>query len=354
MFHKALWAYNWKHSKWPALLLLLIHLYYLPYDLFTRAQQQGKQLLDRLQTGDYYYDFYFYGSMHLLIQMAAIALLACSLLGWERTMRRTDALFSLPMPRKHIFWSKWLFGMTAVAACLLVSWASMWLVLTTTIHAQYQSFAPYHTYFLYCFIVLSAVFTLFMLAGALTGGLLAQGLLGMLFVSLPSLLMALITSVMQVHMSNGEQMWKLVHPWQKAADIMSVSAPLQEFAIQYNLAVGHTLFDTSMAPVQIDIPSPWLLSVPLLYSTVCALLAARLYERSRQEYSAEALLFPRLRPLVLVLAFLCCGLFGGTVSGLGSMASALSFYIGFTLFGMAGALCAARLLHWRFPRAAKQ
>ena len=100
--------------------------------------------------------------------------LACLLIGWERSNQSNTLLMMMPFKRKDVFLSKWAFGSFCILSSLLINWILMYVIYRTTIHFEYQSFSPFHRYFLYAIVSYAAVYTAALCIGTFTGSVVSQ------------------------------------------------------------------------------------------------------------------------------------------------------------------------------------
>lgn len=182
MFHKALWMRNWKLGKYVVFIFFISTLYFLPYEYHQAAQEQ-QQLFSHpelLEDGKFYYDYSFYSSDIFWLAIVIIAL-ACLLIGWERSSQSGNILMAMPFKRRDIFLSKWLFGTFFIVGSFLINWVLMYFIYKSTIHFEYQSFGPFHRYFLYAIVSYVAIYTASLCIGTFTGSIISQSFFSITF-----------------------------------------------------------------------------------------------------------------------------------------------------------------------------
>lgn len=191
MFHKALWMWNWKRGKYAALMFFFSTLYYLSFKYYRDAQLQLAKYYTLKEKGRFDYSYTFWSNDNSLWLTILIISLACLLLGWERSNQSITLLMGMPFKRKDIFLSKWVFGSFCIVCSFLLNWFFMYFIYRTTIHFDYQSFGPFHRYFLYAIVSYVAVYTAALCIGTFTGGIVSQVvfcipwlLMGLTFISL--------------------------------------------------------------------------------------------------------------------------------------------------------------------------
>ncbi|MCP8966949.1 hypothetical protein [Ectobacillus ponti] len=318
MFSRTLWQQHFKQTKWILIALWLMTLFLLPYEYYNAALSTEWQ---RLQSGESYsYSYYWEPSGAILLQIAAVVALACALIGWARANQMMDILWSMPFSRRSIFLSQWAFGISHLLLLHAVSWGFMFLVKKTTIHDLYQDFTVWSIYFFLSFAALSAVFSLTLFVGTMTGNIVSQAVLSLILLLLPLGLFSLGNYMYRLHIPEQQpQYYAQMEPIQKAAVALSPAAPFMDLSISYNLD------PKGRAPEQpgeqwvscgaLLMPYPvWSLLVSPVYILLSVLIGMRLYERSPNENNGKILLYPLLAKLCLICAAVCCGLVGGAMA----------------------------------------
>ncbi|CAM4040477.1 acetoin ABC transporter permease [Bacillus manliponensis] len=361
MFHKALWLRQWKQGKYMILLFLLTSLYMLPYEYYTRAKTELYHLTTIEEDYTHYYSYFFNPFESSLPQGIILIALACILIGWERNNQSSDFLFSMPFKRKDIFFTKWLFGVVTILAVNLICWISMYGIKTMTIHNEYQNFKSFHIYFLYITVIFIAVYTFALFVGTIAGNAFSQGGLTGILLCLPFALLALTYGFLSVHMEGSVE--KLSKRHDKVTDSVlqtNIVSPLVHFHISYNYhpdtefdEEGNIISETPKKdPMEgTRIPSIWTILAPIIYIIVFLPLGAFLYARTPNEQNGNLLLFPKLKSLFLSFAVLCSALTGGFITS--QTNSLLSYYIGFSIAGIASYFIFQQLLKLRVSFGAK-
>ena len=180
MFHKALWMWNWKRGKYAALLFLFSSLYF--YLSNTIKQQKLNSLFlhpEKIGEEKFYYHYSFYSSNSFWLSIITI-ILSCILIGWERSNQNGDSLMTFPFKRRDMFLSKWVFGGFFIVLSFLINWGLMYFIYKSTIHFEYQSFEPFHRYFLYAIFTYIAIYTVSLCIGTFTGSIISQSIFRLL------------------------------------------------------------------------------------------------------------------------------------------------------------------------------
>ncbi|AWC29665.1 ABC-2 transporter permease [Bacillus cytotoxicus] len=356
MFHKALWMRNWKQGKYVVLLFWLSSLYLLPYGYYKAAQLEFHLSKAKINDHIYYYSYYFDTFDTLFKQGIIISILACLLIGWERNNQSTDFLFSMPFKRKNIFLTKWLFGVLHIIIVHIICWLAMYGIKHLSFHNEYQTFTPFHSYFLYATVVLIAIYTFTLFIGTITGNIFAQSSLTAILLFLPYGLSLLISGFIYTHTQGAvEALGEIESQTHTYLRHMSIVSPLEPFSINYDYHPIEIFDDegNKVSSVQqnnpieyISIPSLWTLLTPLAYMIIFLSMAVVLYTYSPNEQNGKILLFPNLQKWFVLCTVLCFGLLGGRI--LGGRDALLSYYIGFLLAAIISYVLFTRLLKWKF------
>ncbi|MGG0187935.1 ABC transporter permease [Bacillus rhizoplanae] len=336
MFHKALWMQNWKQGKYVIVLFWLSTLYLLPYEYYTNAQHTAKYLRD---TTDTYYSYHLSGESPTFFPALLLIALATVLIGWERHNQTIDFLWSMPFKRSHLFLSKWLFGTVHIVSALSVSWFLMYIVYKTTIHAEYQSFTPFHLYFAYTIMTLIAVYSLALFIGTITGNIISQGALSYIIMVFPIYIFQLAFPFFALHVDLSQQEYNKAYIKSSLyTENTSIIAPLAHFTINYDYdphreAIKNENGTIHAGPTYHHIPSAWTLLSPAIYMIICLPLGTYLYARSPNEHNRKILLYQRLHVYFSICTSICFGLLGSEIFTDGSKSIPLHYmyFIGFSI-----------------------
>ncbi|PDY48940.1 ABC transporter permease subunit [Bacillus pseudomycoides] len=352
MFHKALWMRQWKQGKYIVLLFWLSSLYLLPYQYYSAAQFQ---LNMSKYAQNHYYQYFFNIPYTLFIQSAMLLLLACIFIGWERHTQSLDFLWAMPFKRKDIFLSKWLFGIVNIISVQIACWISMYIIYKGSFHHGYQTFTPFHFYFVYTTIVLIALYTFVLFIGSITGNIISQSLLSGICLCLPFGLPLLISGFMYVH--SGDSAKTKACPECKYGDAFLYTSPLNpvtdlfiefDYSPVYDLDVNGNIISSNLnkEPNHSRVPSAWKLLSPISFILLFLPLGAYLYVRSPNEQNGRIVLFPNLQKWFTACTILCFSLLGGRFFG--GTDSLWGYYIGVLITSIISYVILVRLLKWKF------
>jgi len=240
----------------------------------------------------YFIEDLFGPSAFSLFVIAAILIIAGMLIGLERNTRRHDFNLSLPFSRKEIFLTKATLG---VGMITLLFWLNIGL---TLIIIQFSEFSQTlsHLNVLEMMIVpwmsLLAIymFTLFM--GTISGEMISQIVLSIIFLIFPYGFTMLIGIAFTVHMGNMGRFW------------IGMDEFILAFTIPFHLFnVYHVIDHISIVYI----------AVSLAVFVLSLVVGTFLYEKGKSEKNGEFLLFQSLEPIFLIGIVACFGMLGGTI-----------------------------------------
>ncbi|EMA6341430.1 ABC transporter permease subunit [Bacillus cytotoxicus] len=334
MFHKALWMRNWKQGKYVVSLFFLSTLYLLSYSYYEAAQQQLANYHEFHAKGTFYYNYSFSSANSFLLTILIISL-ACLLLGWERHNQSNHILIAMPFKRSDIFLCKWIFGTFVISGSLLINWVLMYAIYKTSIHYNYQSFGPFHRYFLYAIVSYVAVYTTALCIGTFTGSIVSQVtfcipwlLMGLTFISLSH-------SFVINHLNALD--YKNPHLYEQLDEInakTNIVVPIYNFSIHYDYDPKSRQEDDNSTilrdPASYVYYSAKSMLVPIFYTIFYLLLGTFFYKRSPNENNQKIFLFQKHLPIWIGGTTLYFALLGGYKL---HQFNLFSYYIGIFLVG---------------------
>ncbi|GAB6413213.1 ABC transporter permease subunit [Bacillus luti] len=288
MFHKALWMWNWKRGKYAVLLFFLSTLYYLSFKYYRAAQQQLTSYYKVQEKDSFHYHYTFWSNDNAGWLTILIVSLAVLLIGWERSNQSITCLFGMPFKKVDIFLSKWAFGSFCIVGSFLINWILMYVIYRTTIHFDYQSFGPFHRYFLYAIVSYIAVYTAALCIGTFTGGVVSQIvfcipwlLMGLTFIPL---LHNFTTHSLNITYEKDQKLYESILEINAKANIV---APINHFSINYfyNPEKDKEAPDSSLlkGPEFHSYYSAKSMLVPIFYTIFYLLFGTYLYKRAPME-----------------------------------------------------------------------
>ncbi|MGE6846783.1 ABC-2 transporter permease [Bacillus tropicus] len=350
MFHKALWMWNWKRGKYAVLLFFLSTLYLLSFGYYRAAELQLANYYRLQEKGTFYYYYEFWSKTGNNVWLTFLIIcLACLFIGWERN-NHSNTLMAMPFTRKDIFFSKWAFGSFWIIGSLLVNWILMYVIYRTTIHFEYQSFSPFHRYFLYAIVSYVAVYTAALCIGTFTGSIVSQVvfcipwlLMGLTFMSLAyTLTMQHLNTIAPKNNDLYQQLYEIN---QKT----NIVAPIYRFSITYDYDPVSRKKEkdptTLRDPASYQYYSAKSMLVPIFYTIVNLLLGAYLYSRSPNENSQKVFIFQKHLKIWIWGTTIYFALLGGYKMNQFNFLP--SYYISFFITGIITYVALSRLTNYK-------
>ncbi len=333
MFHKALWLRNYKQGKVAIWLLWISSLYLLPIEYMNAANRIVQMMEDAELWGETVgYAYWFAYDLPLAVFGGLLIILACTLIGGERTNQGMEIIFTMPFKRKDIFLSKWFIGAVNITAVTLVNMALMYVVQKVTIHGYYQTFAPFLEFFLLMFLFLLAIYSLALFMGTITGGFVSQAILTIIVCLLPMGLFELITNAIGWHVDiialMDVQFWKISDIFHYIS-LYSVLTPW----FQYNQWNGNRI--VADAIFQQNGPALIQYIASLVYFVLSFLIGLKLFTRTPSENNGKIILYKKLEPVFLWSVVFCFALLGGNFGGgIFWETPLIGYYIGLIVAGI--------------------
>lgn len=351
MFHKALWMWNWKRGKYAVLLLFFYTLYLLSFGYYRAAQQQLANYYKLHEKGTFYYTYAFWSNTSNSFSITILIIsIACLLIGWERSSQSNTLLMTMPFKRKDIFLSKWAFGSFWIVVSLLVNWILMYVIYRTTIHFEYQSFSPFHRYFLYAIVSYVAVYTAALCIGTFTGSIVSQVvfcipwlLMGLTFTSL---LYNFTINHLNATDTRNENLYQQLYEINQKTNIV---APIYNFTIDYQYDPASRKQEN--APTTLGDPASYTyysaksMLVPIFYTIFYLLLGAYVYTRSPNENTQKIFIFQKHLRIWIWGTTIYFALLGGYK--IHQFSFLLSYYISLFLTGIITYVVLSRLTNYK-------
>ncbi|ENQ3109658.1 MULTISPECIES: ABC transporter permease [Bacillus] len=352
MFHKALWMWNWKRGKYAVLLFFFSSLYLLSFSYYRIAQKELDAYYKLQEKGKQYYYFYAFssGEGNSFLLTVLIIALACLLIGWERSNQSNTLLMTMPFKRKDVFLSKWAFGSFCIVGSLLINWILMYVIYRTTIHFDYQSFSPFHRYFLYAIVSYVAVYTAALCIGTFTGSIVSQVvfcipwlLMGLTFIPL---VYTFTINHLEATNTKNNTLDQQLYEINKKTNIV---APIYNFTIYYHYNPESRKKEndstTLRNPASYHYYSAKSMLVPIFYTIVYLLLGTYLYTRSPNENSQKIFIFQKHLRICIWGTTIYFALLGGYK--LNQFHFLLNYYIALFFAGIITYVVLSRLTNYK-------
>ena len=322
---RALWKREYDQAKWLVWLTPLAHFLALGgnrlNDWYLDRPDHIQTRLNGIHT---YLEAYGYGDMELMARiglMIVLFVLALVQIGAERRNGGQEFLFSLPCTRTRIYWTKWLFGIGLLTGSLVLNTAlDMAIVLGSPI-AEYFRLWYHLDQFLFAWLSLAAVYSLFLFVGTISGSFASQAVFAVLAPVLPYLIELLVRIAVVIH---NDSVFRLPE-----ADFILL------FPVRYDypeiLAAG---------------PFPWIFMAVVFAAASAGGMEA--YRRTRAENSGKLVVFPLWERILQTGFVFCSALVGGTFTyAFFNSASVILYYVGLALGAAVSAWVIRRLLRLR-------
>lgn len=353
MFHKALWMWNWKRGKYAALLFFFSSLYFLSFRYYREAEDQQSLFLHPESMGEkkFYYHYSFHSSDSFWLGIITIAL-ACILIGWERSNQNGNLFMTLPFKRRDMFLSKWIFGAFFIVISLLINWGLMYFIYKSTIHFEYQSFEPFHRYFLYAIFSYIAIYTVSLCIGTFTGSIISQSIFSITFCVMGMGVFSLLLFFFTIHADaiQGNKSYASSEKIYELNRKTDISGPILNFSINYNYHPSAQSYEEhgkviQKGPTSHSYYSAKAILVPIFYTIFCLFIGMFLYTRSPNENNKKIFLFQKYRSIWIWSTILYFALIGGQM--LKRFDLLFSYYVGFFLVGIVTYFVLSRLTNYK-------
>lgn len=284
MWHKALWLRNVKQGQFAALGLWFISLFTLSFFLIMNTRRLETPFSRHVEPFNFSFSYFW-----LFFIAIPVVILALSLVGYERKNGGLEFIGTLPYSATEVFLSKWIFGIVHILGITLVNGAIFFWIYFNSRLSDYMSFAPFSHFFLVMFIGLSAVYTVALLCGYLTGGWLSQFYLTFLTCLYPPLFLAALHEGDRTLRGFGI-FWLSDFDWFQRLVEATLAA-----------MVGGSFDIRSEGIWESFIPDFITLGLYVLYTLIALALSIYLAKKRPLENNGKFLLFPKLEvPLLWV------------------------------------------------------
>jgi acetoin utilization transport system permease protein len=255
---------------------------------FTGEQRWIDQRINSVHDmlGAYQYGNFESGSrMFLMLTLFVLALIQ---LGFEKRNGVQEMLFSFPYSRRSVFVTKWLFGVGLLAASLLLNTFIDMVIFASSPVSSYFNLAYHANEVLYTLLSVTAIYSLAMLLGAISGSIASQSVFTFLVFILPFGIWTLVNEFIQVHSGVNPSTY---YNWYYSMQ--------QNFSVQSYLTVRYD---------EISFKEVVIMGLLLLITAWGGLIA---YERSRTENNGKLLIFEGWERVMQVSFVACFALLSG-------------------------------------------
>jgi ABC-type transport system involved in multi-copper enzyme maturation permease subunit len=334
---------NYKLAKPSVWALYLIGFYFMPFTFIRHSSHTSEQL--QFGTFDHYYNSFHSGDMALLFIFACV-IMASLIIGQERSTHSTNFTFSLPVSRKDLFLSKWLFGVVHIAASLFLNIALSIAIYTLTVLNKYENIKFLLLFFIFAFFFLVAIYTFSLFVGTFCGNTITQFVFSFIFLFLPAGLLYLIGAFINAH-------WGVFmdHPFNR----VSFGGKIAEYVTEWTLPIPLFQFSYQVEELYgkntafLDYPSLW--AVPIIYTAAALAAGIYLFSRTKNENNGRILVFDNTKGFFAFSIAVCFALLGGAFFGdafdVYGTPSLFTYYIGMAGAGLISYIAARKLFRSR-------
>jgi acetoin utilization transport system permease protein len=275
------------------------------------------------------YDYGSYESSSRIMLVLMLFLLALIQLGAERRNGVQEQLFSMPYSRRQIFATKWLVGVGLLTGSLLLNTVIDMIVMASSPISNFFSLAFHINEFLYSMLAVTALYTLALFIGAISGSFASQAVFSFMVFILPIGIWLLIDSFMNVHnirLGNGYH-YSFGNKYATYVDYLNISnyltPPYDFISLKHVIVLGVLVLVTAWGGI-------------------------KAYEKNRTENNGKLLIFG-FWERVLEIGFVVCFalLSAAFISAMFGNNGLPSYYIGLIIGFCLGAFLIRRLTRIR-------
>jgi acetoin utilization transport system permease protein len=322
MFHKALWLRNWKQAKYVVIAFWIVLFYTLPFHYISKLWNAMYVAVNYNQSITY--SNYFEAVLISFAGTFTLIVLAGVLIGQERADKTSDFHLSLPFSRKDIFLSKWLFGVSNIVIGLGINVLLNVVLVQTTMINMYEQANHWLTFYLIAVVVFTAIYSLALFIGTITGHIVSQLVLS--FVSLILVQgVAILIERAYLIIFDSFSYFRSNNLYKFIVDSSTLPYILMDYKVSFSNRNGFYVGGRG-EEFSILIPAICLIIISLLLGMV-------IYNRTKNENNGKALLFPMLHIPFIACTVICCALFGGFFFA-SLFNHTISYYIGFAGAGI--------------------
>ncbi|WP_164931494.1 ABC transporter permease [Longirhabdus pacifica] len=324
MWHKALFRKDYKQTKFILWAIVLICILALPLNTAVQLEELRIKVEKDELDGDFANDTEKFEvisrsinssilpdtmAMTNVILSVMIILLAGVMIGAERGNKTNDFTFTLPFSRKQIFLSKWMMGSAVIVASYIVNFILAQCIIYFSEFGQHMIWKLSFFYLIYPLVGLLAIYTFSLFWGTVTGGVIYQIAVSIIFLIFPLGIIMLLSSFLDANTVS-------YYYWDEWAFLRGLDSVLNHtFLFKYNIALENLLYDFNNRWFDMPIQDMKIyythLLIPLGYIATSLFLGVMLYEKGNIEHNGKFILFDKLQPVFQVGMVVCFALLGG-------------------------------------------
>ncbi len=306
---KGLWLKDYKQSKFIIWAFWLVSLY-IPIKVFKEIQHVNvafKYWNEANEKGPFEYHLFWNYTDVAFLQLVVVLLLACTLIGLERTNQSMDFTLSLPFKRQTILLTKWLLGVINIVLATLLSVLAALILLSNSMLVDYMD--PeiiWYSGFISIF-VLIGVYTFALLIGFMGASVISQLVFSVIFLLFPMGIMMLIDQFFTYH-SEALGLGHFYLPPAIYSVFEYISFPIQLLLL--DRSINGFLHEYINGPNQLGVEP---IIVPIIVTIVSLALIMKFSKAMKSENNGKILVYDKYQPVFKVGVFICFYLLGGAI-----------------------------------------
>lgn len=345
---KGLWIKEYKQSKFLLWAFWLVSLY-IPIKLYGEIQSYERYLRHLEEDGpkETYFHYYFNYTEVSLILILIVLILACTMIGLERTNQSMDFTLSLPFKRQTIMLTKWCLGVVHIVSAILVSITITSLLLSNSGLNQYVGMGIFWYFGLVSILVLVGIFTFTMAIGFMGASVISQLAFSVIFLLFPAGIMVLVDELLSYH-SNALEMVHFYLGQDVYTFFENLTFPLQLLLVEQR--INGVLHGYSHGPNELTILP---LLIPCIVTIVALGLILLFSKNMKSESNGKIVVYEKFIPILRIGVFVCFYMLGGAilpsfVHSYNEVPNVSTYHIGGLILALIVSFIFSKLLGTRF------
>ncbi|QOR67803.1 ABC transporter permease subunit [Cytobacillus suaedae] len=345
---KGLWMKEYKQSKFLLWAFWLVSLY-IPIKLFGEIQNYERHLRHLQEDGpkETYFHYYFNYIDVSLILTLIVLILACTMIGLERTNQSMDFTLSLPFKRQTIMLTKWYLGVVHIVSAILVSITITTLLLSNSGLTEYVGIDIFWYFGLVNILVLVGIFTFTMAIGFLGASVISQSVFSVIFLLFPAGIMVLVNEFLSYH-SEALRIGHFYLGHDVYTFFENLSFPLQLILIEQR--INGAVHGNSYGPNELTFLP---LLIPIIVTIVALGLVLLLSKNMKSESNGKIVVNEKFIPILKIGVFVCFYMLGGAilpsfVHSYNEVPNVITYHIGGLILALIVSFIVSKLLGSRF------
>ncbi|MBE4909609.1 ABC-2 transporter permease [Bacillus luteolus] len=346
---KGLWLKDYKQSKFILWALWLVSLY-IPIKVVNEIQHLNVAIQFWKESGErnpFEYHLYWNNTDVAFLQILVVLILACTLIGLERTNQSMDLTLSLPFKRQTIMLTKWLLGVINIIGATIVSIVAAVILLSNSLLIDYMDSGILWYYGLVSIFVLIGVYTFALLIGFMGASVISQFVFSVIFLLFPMGMAMLIDEFFNYHWE-ALGLGHFYLPNVIYSLFEHISFPIQLLLLDHR--INGFLHGYVNGPNQLGLEP---LIVPVIVTIVGLGLIMYFSKAMKSENNGKILVYEKFQPVLKVGVFVCFYLLGGAIFpsfiyNYNESPHVITYHIGGLLLALIVSFIVSKLLGTRF------